>query len=117
MLVEKFFMLPPARIHGSCHRLQKIAGQIAGQTAFEGGEVAISLAKLVPPARFQRATFRLGGGRSMQLSYGSTSKHRKACGRKRKVHPTRRTGSVNIASALVWISNQGTANVNTSFLF
>jgi hypothetical protein len=27
---------------------------------------------LVPPARFQRATFRLGGGRSMQLSYGST---------------------------------------------
>jgi hypothetical protein len=33
MLVEKFFMLPPARIHGSCHRLQKkIAGQIAGQS-------------------------------------------------------------------------------------
>src|SRR6185503_10447616 len=29
--------------------------------------------KVVPPARFQRATFRLGGGRSMQLSYGSTS--------------------------------------------
>ena len=29
--------------------------------------------KMVPPARFQRATFRLGGGRSMQLSYGSTS--------------------------------------------
>src|SRR4029079_2960364 len=28
--------------------------------------------KVVPPARFQRATFRLGGGRSMQLSYGST---------------------------------------------
>jgi hypothetical protein len=28
---------------------------------------------MVPPARFQRATFRLGGGRSMQLSYGSTS--------------------------------------------
>ena len=27
---------------------------------------------MVPPARFQRATFRLGGGRSMQLSYGST---------------------------------------------
>lgn len=27
--------------------------------------------KVVPPARFQRATFRLGGGRSMQLSYGS----------------------------------------------
>ena len=27
--------------------------------------------KMVPPARFQRATFRLGGGRSMQLSYGS----------------------------------------------
>ena len=26
----------------------------------------------MPPARFQRATFRLGGGRSMQLSYGST---------------------------------------------
>ena len=32
---------------------------------------------LVPPARFQRATFRLGGGRSMQLSYGSTSENRK----------------------------------------
>jgi hypothetical protein len=29
--------------------------------------------KMVPPARFQRATFRLGGGRSMQLSYGSTT--------------------------------------------
>src|SRR5262247_1208716 len=27
---------------------------------------------VVPPARFQRATFRLGGGRSMQLSYGET---------------------------------------------
>jgi hypothetical protein len=26
--------------------------------------------EVVPPARFQRATFRLGGGRSMQLSYG-----------------------------------------------
>ena len=30
-----------------------------------------SLREVVPPARFQRATFRLGGGRSMQLSYGS----------------------------------------------
>ncbi len=29
------------------------------------------LKSMVPPARFQRATFRLGGGRSMQLSYGS----------------------------------------------
>jgi hypothetical protein len=28
--------------------------------------------KVVPPARFQRATSRLGGERSMQLSYGST---------------------------------------------
>mgnify|MGYP006171979585 CR=1 FL=1 len=46
--------------------------KIAGQTAFEGGEVLISLGQMVPPARFQRATFRLGGGRSMQLSYGST---------------------------------------------
>ena len=27
---------------------------------------------MVLPARFQRAAFRLGGGRSMQLSYGST---------------------------------------------
>ena len=27
---------------------------------------------VVPPARFQRATSRLGGERSMQLSYGST---------------------------------------------
>ena len=33
----------------------------------------VRIAKMVPPARFQRATFRLGGGRSMQLSYGSTS--------------------------------------------
>ena len=41
-------------------------------SAFEEGDVLISLEKLVPPARFQRATFRLGGGRSMQLSYGST---------------------------------------------
>jgi hypothetical protein len=56
---------------------RKIAGQIAGQTAFEGGEGLISLGKLVPPARFQRATFRLGGGRSMQLSYGSTRENRK----------------------------------------
>ena len=30
----------------------------------------ISLGKLVRPARFQRATSRLGGERSMQLSYG-----------------------------------------------
>src|SRR5689334_3650615 len=52
---------------------RKIAGQIAGQSLQKGGEVLISLGKLVPPARFQRATFRLGGGRSMQLSYGSTS--------------------------------------------
>ena len=51
---------------------EKIAGQIAGQTAFEGRQVPISLGKLVPAARFQRATFRLGGGRSMQLSYAST---------------------------------------------
>ena len=33
----------------------------------------IGTSEVVPPARFQRATFRLGGGRSMQLSYGSTS--------------------------------------------
>ncbi len=32
---------------------------------------AVALEMLVLPARFQRATFRLGGGRSMQLSYGS----------------------------------------------
>jgi hypothetical protein len=31
----------------------------------------------VPPARFQRATFRLGGGRSMQLSYGSLKENRR----------------------------------------
>ena len=30
-----------------------------------------TLRKMVPPARFQRATSRLGGERSMQLSYGS----------------------------------------------
>jgi hypothetical protein len=72
MLVEKIFMLCPARIHGSCHRLQKKLRQIAGQSVQRESEVPISLGKLVPPARFQRATFRLGGGRSMQLSYGST---------------------------------------------
>jgi hypothetical protein len=33
---------------------------------------------MVPPARFQRATFRLGGGRSMQLSYGSTPRSKLA---------------------------------------
>ena len=32
----------------------------------------IALRFLVPPARFQRATFRLGGGRSMQLNYINT---------------------------------------------
>ena len=32
---------------------------------------------MVPPARFQRATSRLGGERSMQLSYGSTGVNRK----------------------------------------
>ena len=35
-----------------------------------------SKSQMVLPARFQRAAFRLGGGRSMQLSYGSTL-HRK----------------------------------------
>ena len=35
--------------------------------------------EMVPPARFQRATFRLGGGRSMQLSYGSTSEEIVSC--------------------------------------
>ena len=34
--------------------------------------------QMVPPARFQRATFRLGGGRSMQLSYGSTRTNSKS---------------------------------------
>jgi hypothetical protein len=32
---------------------------------------------MVPPARFQRATSRLGGERSMQLSYGSRNVNRK----------------------------------------
>ena len=62
-------MLPPACIHGSRHRPQK---KLRDKLRFEGGEGLISLRELVPPARFQRATFRLGGGRSMQLSYGST---------------------------------------------
>jgi len=44
MLVEKFFMLPPALIHGSATDSRKIAGQIA----FEGGEVLTSLRKMVP---------------------------------------------------------------------
>ena len=34
---------------------------------------------MVPPARFQRATSRLGGERSMQLSYGSTSEEIVSC--------------------------------------
>ena len=42
-------MSPPARIHGSCHRLEKIAGQIAGQTTSEGGEVQISSVKTGAP--------------------------------------------------------------------
>ena len=41
----------------------------------EGGapnhHVCVTLREVVPPARFQRATSRLGGERSMQLSYGS----------------------------------------------
>ena len=45
MLVEKFFMLSPPRIHGSCHDSRKIAGQIA----FEEGEVLISLRKTGAP--------------------------------------------------------------------
>src|SRR6266540_4924099 len=36
-----------------------------------GDESGVEIKEVVPPARFQRATFRLGGGRSMQLSYGS----------------------------------------------
>src|SRR5437588_440781 len=40
--------------------------------------VVFEIEILVPPARFQRATFRLGGGRSMQLSYGSTSVNSKS---------------------------------------
>jgi hypothetical protein len=36
--------------------------------------MCVRTVKVVPPARFQRATFRLGGGRSMQLSYGSTGR-------------------------------------------
>jgi hypothetical protein len=35
--------------------------------------MCVQTKKMVLPARFQRATFRLGGGRSMQLSYGSMS--------------------------------------------
>jgi hypothetical protein len=39
-----------------------------------GDESGVESQEVVPPARFQRATFRLGGGRSMQLSYGSTKR-------------------------------------------
>ena len=46
--------------------------KIAGQSLQRKSRFPISLGKLVPPARFQRATSRLGGERSMQLSYGST---------------------------------------------
>ena len=75
MLVKKFFMLSPARIHGSCHRLQK---KFAGQIAFE--EVLISLRKMVPRARFQRAAFRLGVGFTNFLFSTVTKKpNKKAC--------------------------------------
>lgn len=37
------------------------------------GELVVELEKVVLPARFQLAASRLGGERSMQLSYGSTS--------------------------------------------
>ena len=59
----------PALVKAKHDRLLTIS--LRGKACNEG-EVLISLGKLVPPARFQRATFRLGGGRSMQLSYGST---------------------------------------------
>src|SRR5215813_10959710 len=40
---------------------RKIAGQIAGQSVPGRARFLISLGKVVPPARFQRATSRLGG--------------------------------------------------------
>src|SRR5688572_23500886 len=42
---REIFMLSPARIHGSCHRLQKKLRDKLGQTTFEGGEVLILLGK------------------------------------------------------------------------
>ena len=51
---------------------ENLRDKLPGQKPAKEGEVPNSVGKLVPPARFQRATFRLGGGRSMQLSYGST---------------------------------------------
>jgi hypothetical protein len=48
-------------------RRTRRAEQKYGQKDFDHRRV-----KMVPPARFQRATSRLGGERSMQLSYGST---------------------------------------------
>ena len=53
--------------------LQHLWGQGSFVRSFQpiAVEFVCGARKLVPPARFQRATFRLGGGRSMQLSYGS----------------------------------------------
>ena len=61
-------MLSPVRSYGSCQRLQE---ELRDKACKKGARVN-SLGKVVPPARFQRATSRLGGERSMQLSYGST---------------------------------------------
>jgi hypothetical protein len=64
-------MWPPARNHGSCHRLQK---KLRDKACKKGVRVLISLGKLVPPARFQRATLRLEVGFTSRLFSTVTKK-------------------------------------------
>src|SRR5260370_20558525 len=54
-------------------RTSAISRCMRGPSLGTSQTLSAHLILLLPPARFQRATSRLGGDRSMQLSYESTS--------------------------------------------